>query len=208
MEDLMVRLGTCIVVLTLLVSQTALAEEGQGSDFAQYSVSTSVSPFGGTLGFGYNSSAKTSWQFALGGMPSAVAPEMKVDISGTEYTVNGNSSWVGCFLNHRPIETAKWFRLVAGLGIGSIENEVKDGAGNSFQLDYNDNPVGYLGLGFGLEPVKGFVFGFDLGILSTAGPMASQTEVKADGKALEAIKDHFFFGNVLPNAQLTLGWGF
>ena len=163
------------------------------------------SPFGGSLSFAYNESPKTSWLFAVGGLPGL---ELKQEIEGTKYTVNGSSSWVGCFLNHRPLANADWFRLVAGIGIGNIKNELEDESGNHYRADYTENPVGYLGLGFGARPVKGFDIGLDIGWLQTAGPVVSQTAGDANADAVEDISGHFLFGSVLPNVQVTASWGF
>ena len=149
----MLRLVTSLIAVTFFVSQPAFAEEAGDSNFAEYSISVGGSPFGGSLSFAYNESPKTSWLFAVGGLPGL---ELEQEIEGTKYTVNGSSSWVGCFLNHRPLANADWFRLVAGIGIGNIKNELEDDSGNHYRADYTENPVGYLGLGFGARPVKGF----------------------------------------------------
>ena len=85
------------------------------------------SPFGGSFNFGYNASERTTYLFSLGGLPGL---EMDQEIGGTDYTVDSSSAWMGAFIQHRPFDGAKWFRLAAGLGIGSIENELKDEAGN------------------------------------------------------------------------------
>ena len=68
--------------------------------------------------------------------------------------------------------------------------------------------MGYLGVGFGQRPVKGFLYGLDLGWLQTAGPNVFQTKGDANAKAVDAISESMWFGNGLPNAQVTLGWGF
>ena len=47
---------------------------------------------------------------------------------------------------------------------------------------------------------------FDIGLLHTGG--ATVYAIEGDGAAAEDIKDSALFGAVLPNAQLTLGWGF
>ena len=105
------------------------------------------------------------------------------------------------------MDSARWFRLVAGLGIGSIETELDDGDGNTYDVHYKENPVGYLGLGFGGEAKKGFIWGFDLGVLQTSGPMIAKTGGMGADQSAE-IGDNAFFGTVLPNLQVTLGWGF
>ena len=198
---MMLRVMIMALVGTLALGQTALAQDSAGDDFAEYGVSVGVSPFGGSLNLNYNTSKKTSYFAVLGGLPGG---EMDVDVDGTDYAVKTDSSWVGFFVQHRPFVEAAWFRVVTGIGIGTIENELTDPDGNVFQANYYENPVGYLGVGFGAQPTKGFSIGFDLGWLQTAGPVVSGP----DAAAVESIKDHVFFGNALPNAQLTLGWNF
>ena len=39
------------------------------------------------------------------------------DIGGNKYDIEVSNSWVGAFVNHRPVDGADWFRLVAGIGI-------------------------------------------------------------------------------------------
>jgi len=182
-----------------------MAEESKGDDFAQYSISLGASPFGGALSFAYNASAKTSYFVTMGGMPEA---SMDLKVGDVEYEVESSSAWVGGFVNHRPFDSASWFRLVAGVGIGNIENKLTDGDGNSYRADYRENPVGYVGIGFGARAVKGLVIGFDIGLLHTAGPDISADGGAPTAEAMQDIKDDLFFGPVLPNAQLTLGWGF
>ncbi len=201
----MCRLLATLALASLFLCPAAFAEDSKPADFADYGVSVGVSPFGGSLSFIYNESAKTSWLFGLGGLPSDIV-EMKVDVDGTEYTTKASSSWVGLFLNHRPFASATWFRLVAGVGFGNIENELDDGAGNTYSVDYKENPVGYLGLGFGAKAVKGFFWGVDVGWLQSAGPQITPTA--GDGADVADIADNLFFGSALPNMQLTLGWGF
>ena len=153
----MPRIPTIIGTLALLTSAPAFA----GDDFAQYGINVGVSPFGGSLNFGYNSSEKNTINIAIGGLPGM---EMDLEIDGKDYTVEGSSAWVGAFVNHRPCDN-DWFRFVFGLGIGSISNELTDKSGNVYEANYTENPVGYLGLGFGQRPVKGFVYGLDVGWL-------------------------------------------
>lgn len=200
----MIRLIATLVVAAMSLSSVALAAESKDSNFSQYSLSASFSPFGGSFNVGYNANVKTTWQFSIGGF-AGEAP-FKPEIEGTEYTIDGSTNWVGVFLNHRPIQGSEWFRFVAGIGFGNIQNEVDDGNGNVYGVDYTENPVGYLGIGFGAEVKKGFIWGFDIGLLHTGGPTVYS--ISGDSAALEDIKDSALFGSVLPNAQLTLGWGF
>ena len=203
----MLRFVTLAMVGLFAITSPALAhDKAADSDFADYGIQLGVSPFGGSLNFNVNTSRKTSFFAAIGGLPSG---ELDVEVEGTDYTVKSSSSWVGFFAQHRPFESAEWFRFVVGLGIGSIENELEDADGNQFTANYTENPVGYVGVGFGARPVKGFTIGFDIGWLQSSGPEVVQVagNTAADGAA-EDIADHVFFGKVLPNAQLTLGWGF
>ena len=62
-----------------------------------------------------------------------------------------------------------------------------------------------MGLGFGNQVKEGFLIGFDMGILSTAG--ADVATVKGSGVDRDAIADSVLFGPLLPNGQLTVGWG-
>ncbi len=194
-----------MVALTLLFIQPAFAHHGEDPNFAEYNVALGVSPFGGSLNFSHNISHKTTYLAAVGGIDGI---EMDLGIDGTDYTVGSKSAWVGFFVNHRPFKNASWFRVVGGVGFGSIENELTDADGNRYRADYNDNPVGYFGVGFGAGTDKGFSIGFDIGTLYTSGPDVSQVDGLENKAAVESISNHFFFGSVLPNAQLTLGWGF
>ena len=201
----MIRLIVSCIAVALLVAQPAFADERKDGDFAEYAVVLGASPFGGSLAFAYNSSWKTTWQFAIGGVTGL---ELDLEIEGNDYTVKGASSWVGCFVNHRPFEGANWFRLVAGIGIGTIENELTDSSDNEYHAHYKENPVGYLGVGFGARPEKGFLWGVDIGWLQTPGPHVHQVAGDPNPAAVEDIEGDLLFGNVLPNVQVTLGWGF
>ena len=150
-------------MICMLTATSAFADDHKDKDFA-YSVNVGLSPFGGSLGFGYNANSKTTYQFALGGF-SGEAP-FKADVEGTEYTMETETTWVGFFVQHRPVDSARWFRLVAGLGIGSIETELDDGDGNTYDVHYKENPVGYLGSVSVAKPR--FIWGFDLGCFKPA----------------------------------------
>ena len=126
------------------------------------------------------------------------------DIGGNKYDIESSSSWVGAFIAHRPIDSAEWFRLMAGIGIGNIENEITAEDGAVYHANYTENPVGYLGIGFGADTKKGFQWAFDLGWLQTAGPQVTGP----DAAVIDDIKDNWMFGNALPNIQLSLGYGF
>jgi hypothetical protein len=194
----------CTVVATLALALVASAPAFAGDEPAKYGINVGASPFGGSLNLGYHYSEKNTLNISMGGLPGM---EMDLEIDGKDYTVEASSAWMGAFFNHRPCNN-DWFRLVVGLGIGSISNEITDNNGNAYEANYNENPVGYLGMGFGQRPVKGFLYGLDLGILQTAGPAVAQTKGDANANAVDAISENMMFGPILPNAQVTLGWGF
>ena len=132
---------------------------------------------------------------------------MGATIDDTEYDVTGSSSWSGVFWNHRPSKKADWFRVVSGVAAGNTNMEVDDNNGNKYAAEYNEDPVFYTGVGFGNRPVKGFLIGFDIGMLATGGTTVCATE-NGDADQLEALNDNWRFENVLPNVQLTVGYGF
>lgn len=194
---------TCLLFQSYAFADDHKSEEG--SDFAKYAVNFAISGFGASGNFQYNVSKKTSYVFAMG-MFNGNAP-FDPDINGISYKVSGSTNWVGGFVNHRPVEGAEWFRLVAGIGMGNIQNEVEDDAGNAYKVNYNENPIGYLGVGFGGEAKKGFIWGFDLGLLHTARPMIQRTGGMGEDESAQ-LADYWLFGGLLPNIQLTVGWGF
>lgn len=186
----------------LLASTSFFAQEGT-SDFAEYGAGVGVSPFGPSLNLTYNISEKTSLFVGVGAFSgdNPTSPE----ISGVTFDATGETNWVGFFLNHRPFEDADWFRVNTGIGIGGIEGTLTDqaDASHTYNVRYQNNPVGYLGVGFGAKPVKGIQVGFDLGALHTAGPTITGT-----GDLAAEIGDTFGFGRVLPNIQLGVSYGF
>ena len=194
-----------LAVLSLAFAATPAFADNHPEDFAQYGVSLAASPFGGSMSFVYNANTKTSYLFTLGG---AAGGSLDLEIGGNDYTVKSSSAWTGFFLNHRPLDSAEWFRLVAGLGIGRIDNELEGDSGKAFQANYNENPVGYTGLGFGFDTSKGFQWGVDIGLLFGSGSEVRQVAGDDDPTAINDIADYFLFGSVLPNFQVTLGWGF
>ena len=181
--------------------------QNEEKESAQYGASIGISPFGGSLNFQYHKNEKTSFSVSLGGLPeskSFITP----DIDGMdEIELNGKSSWMGFFLNHRPFEKMNWFRVNMGIGIGSIENtitEILPGGGGDYTVDYKSSPVGYFGVGVGQRTFKGLTFGFDLGLLYGSGPEISGP----DADKVEAIRNNSFFSNVLPNIQFSIGYNF
>ncbi|MEC7242027.1 MAG: hypothetical protein VXW32_12410 [Myxococcota bacterium] len=197
-------IATSTALIALATAGIAHAEEAD-SDFAQYGVRVGVSPFGGSFNFGYNSSEKTTYSFGLGGLPST---DSEMTIDGTDYTRSSESVWAGVFVNHRPFDNAQWLRLNAGLCTGKIVHTLTEGD-NEYKVEYLEVPVGYMGLGFGLNPKKGFQIGLDIGGLFGAGAAFSQTEGDANKEALDAISENALFSlPFLPNALVNVGWGF
>ena len=199
------RLIMSLAALSLCIGQTAVAKEKADSNFSEYGIYGGLSPFGGSLSFAYNANSKTSWLVSIGGSPELF--EYEIEAGSTKYKTKSSSAWTGFFINHRPAAKAEWLRLVAGIGFGNIEHNLKDSSGNRYRVNFTENPVGYVGLGFGNDTKKGFKIGFDFGILFTGGPNV-QALGKADPTATEDIRDWVLFGTMLPNAQLTMGYNF
>ena len=178
-------------------------EKATESEFADYAVGITGSPFGGAIGFTHNWNAKTSFQAALGGF-SGTAP-INPTIDGVKYDVDNSTSWMGMFINHRPFEDKDWFRLGTGIGVGTIKNTLSSGGStDTYQANYVGNIVGYVGVGFGGRPKKGLVYSLDLGLLSTSGANVTGPNAETSAK----IADDSFFGALLPNIQLGVSWGF
>ena len=197
----MIRSLLCLVAVSLFAIQPAVADEAKDSNFADYTVLLGGSPFGGSMTFAVNQSRKTSYNFSIGGLPGL---KMEQEIGGIDYDIEGSSSWMGAFITHRPVDSAEWFRLQAGIGIGQIENELTDGDNNVYTANYTENPVAYMGIGFGADTSKGFQWAVDLGLLQTAGPVVTGP----DQDRVKDIEDFWMFGNILPNFQVNLGYGF
>ena len=191
------------------LSHEPFAIEGDDGDSSSYGVLFGVSPFGGSATFSRHVSKKTTWQFSIGGTPNL---EFDVPIKDVEYTMRSHSTWVGCFVNHRPVERALWFRLVTGFAIGVIDNQLEDSDGNTFLAEYRESPVAYMGFGFGATTRRGITVGFDIGWLQSAGPRLSyvkgQLSDEEQARRLAAIDGDFFFGSFLPNIQAGVGYNF
>ena len=201
------KILTCFIIFFLFQTH-AFADHHkseEGSDFAKYAVSLAGSFFGPSGNFQYNASKKTSYVFSMG-IFSGNNP-IEPEINGISYKASGSTNYVGGFINHRPIDGAEWFRLIAGIGIGNIQNDVEDDAGNTYKINYTENPVGYLGIGFGAEAKKGFIWGLDLGVLHTASPVVQKVGGNGEDESSN-LADYWMFGGLLPNVQFTLGWGF
>ena len=73
----------------------------------------------------------------------------------------------------------------------------------------------YMGLSYGLKPVKGFQVGVDIGMLSTGGASVEYTghaeEMEEHEEEIEAqmkdISDNFAW-TMLPNIQIGVAYGF
>tara|TARA_Y100000589_G_scaffold105455_1_gene99895 strand:+ start:6126 stop:6752 length:627 start_codon:yes stop_codon:yes gene_type:complete len=204
-----------ILVIAILVFAFASNAQNSEKEFAQYGVFVGVSPFGMGANFNYNFNEKTTLSIGLGfapegEVPSALAPE--VSALG-DYTWESKTQWMGMFVNHRPFESMNWFTVNAGIGIGYIENHIHIGhevlpEGHSetdaeYHANYSENPVGYFGFAARTPNQKGLQFGFDFGLLHTGGPVISGI----DESKVAAIKDNLA-PNVLPNFQISVGYGF
>ena len=110
------------IALLCFFTTQGIAEDTTSKPEAEYAFLFGGSAFGPSGSFVYHSSQKTSWAFSLGGNPDL---DIKLDIEDDSYEVISESSWVGAFVNHRPFEQASWIRLVAGLGVGRIDNTIK-----------------------------------------------------------------------------------
>ena len=199
-----------ILLLITVFSISIANAQNETKEFANYSIGMSFSPFGGSLGFGYNLSPKTTFQASIGGFNGSapISPEY----NSYKYDVESSSSWVGMFVNHRPFEDSDWFRLGTGVGVGKIENKLTNtnNANDVYHANYDGNIVAYVGVGVGSRPVKGLQFGFDLGVLSTGGAtvFSNRENIAPENKVLNEIEDDSFFGSLLPNVQLNVSWGF
>ena len=194
--------------LTVAVAAAALAASpAHAGKKADYGVNIGISPFGGSIGLGYHHTKKTTFQVAFGGSPAFDAP-FKLKRGEEEYTQNAGSSWMGFFVNHRPFADAEWLRVNTGLAVGHIEGTVTgDDNGEEYKVEYKENPVGYLGIGFGAGTDKGIFYGFDIGALFSSGPEITAGE-NGTAQGVEDFKDSAALGSVLPNFQLTLGYNF
>ena len=196
------------LLLGLALTPGADAQEEGAKETATYGVSLGISPFGPSLGFSHNLSEKTTIQVGLGAFSGDNPFEQ--DIAGATFSATGETNWMGIFLNHRPFEDYDWIRFNVGIGIGGIEGTLTDvnDANHTYDIRYGDNPVGYVGIGFGSRPVEGVTVGFDIGGLHTSGAAISSTGTTVNTDVLDEIPNTPGFGRVLPNLQLSVGYGF
>ncbi|OUU19132.1 MAG: hypothetical protein CBC05_00780 [Crocinitomicaceae bacterium TMED45] len=218
MKQFFVLIAACMLAITPSFAQDA------GDDFADYGVGLAISPFGPSLNLTYNVDAKNSISAGFGFSPEVDAPSALLPEITDLTSVTGSSSWMGIFWRHRPLENPN-FGINLGMAAGQIDQNLFflpiEGEPVTFDVNYTENPVMYLGLSYGLKPVKGLQFGVDLGVLSTGGAEitytghdhgdedeehAEEIEDRLDGYADE-IKDKFAW-TMLPNIQIGVSYGF
>ena len=209
--------------ILIAACSVATAQETAEKEFASYGVGVGYSPFGPSLNLTYNFDAKNTISIGIGGAPEANVPGFLLPnfdpLLLDNAAVSGSSSWMGLFWRHRPFENQN-IGFNVGLASGQIENNLTadgfhDDETVSFRVNYTENPVMYFGLNFGGKPVKGFQVGFDLGVLSTGGADIQYTgeaeELAAHGDdiadQMTEIKEKMAW-TMLPNAQLTVSYGF
>ncbi|MAZ31344.1 MAG: hypothetical protein CMP57_04530 [Flavobacteriales bacterium] len=195
-----------LLSITALTFSLSILAQSSEKEFAQYGVSLTASPFGPGINYSYNFDLKTSLSVGFGGTfgesdVSSFGP--KVDELG-DYEWETSSSWMGVFMAHRPFEKYNWFVVNAGFAIGGIENHIHAESGNEYQVDYNENPVGYFGFSARSGNVKGLQFGVEIGTLYSSGPDSFEG---SDSLEADAILEKLT-PNVLPNFQLSIGYGF
>ena len=91
------------------------------SEFAEYGVGLGISPFGPSLNLTHNFSEQTSVVIGLGGFGVA-GTGFDLDFNGDTYTTEGETSWMGVFVNHGPFADASWFRVNSGIGSVKFED--------------------------------------------------------------------------------------
>ena len=211
-----------ILGIALFFSFSVSAQE-----FAKNSVSINTSGPIQAFGFawGHQLTPKTTLTvFYVQGVPNSIEnfdweptdadgnPNTESALYGVEFDAEfgTNSSWQGVNLNYRPFDNFDAFRVVFGGGVGSLGGTLVDPEGARY-LVRGGGTFSYLGLGYGLKPVKGFQWGVDLGILRTGTfevswvPGATGNQTWARGIA---ITEQANSGHWIPNLQLTIGWGF
>ena len=199
---------TAALLIAASFSVDCQAQEDDAKETATYGVSVGISPFGPSLGFSHNLSEKTTVQVSLGGFSGDNPVDQ--EIGGATFAGTAETNWMGIFLNHRPFEDYDWIRFNVGIGIGGIEGTLTDvnDANHTYDVRYGDNPVGYVGIGFGSRPVEGVTVGFDIGGLHTSGAVITSTGSTTNATVLDEIPNTFGYGRVLPNLQLSVGYGF
>lgn len=196
------------LLLASAVTSDAYTQEESAKELAEYSVGLGISPFGPSVGFSHNLSVKTTIQVGIGAFSGDNPVEQ--EIGGATFSGTAETNWMGIFLNHRPFEDYDWIRFNVGIGIGGIEGALTDvnDPNHTYTARYDNNPVGYVGVGVGSRPVKGVTVGFDIGGLHTSGADIASTGTTVNNDVLSEIPNTMGFGRVLPNLQLTVGYGF
>ena len=196
------------LVMGLAFTLGSDAQEDGAKETATYGVSVGISPFGPSLGFSHNLSEKTTVQVGVGAFSGDNPADL--EIGGSTFSGTGETNWMGIFLNHRPFEDFDWIRFNVGIGIGGIESTLTDvnDPNHTYDVRYGDNPVGYVGIGFGSRPVEGVTVGFDIGGLHTSGAVITSTGTTDNEDVLKEIPNTLGYGRVLPNLQLSVGYGF
>ena len=196
------------LVMGLAFTLGSDAQEDGAKETATYGVSVGISPFGPSLGFSHNLSEKTTVQVGVGAFSGDNPADL--EIGGGTFSGTGETNWMGIFLNHRPFEDFDWIRFNVGIGIGGIESTLTDvnDPNHTYDVRYGDNPVGYVGIGFGSRPVEGVTVGFDIGGLHTSGAVITSTGTTDNEDILKEIPNTLGYGRVLPNLQLSVGYGF
>ena len=209
--------------ILIAACSVATAQETAEKEFASYGAGVGISPFGPSLNLTYNFDAKNTISIGIGGAPESDVPGGLLPnfdpLVLDNVAASGSSTWMGVFWRHRPFENQN-IGFNVGMASGQIENNLTadgfhEGESVSFSVNYTENPVMYFGLNYGGKPVKGFQVGFDLGVLSTGGADIQYTgeaeELAAHGddiaEQMTEIKEKFAW-TMLPNAQLTVSYGF
>ncbi len=132
------------------------------------------------------------------------------DNTGQGYTgTTFQGSWTGVLLHHRPFDSFDAIRVCAGMGVARLGGNLTGiNDGNRYFIN-GHGPYGYMGIGYGLKPVKGLQWGVDVGLLRMPG-FTAQTD-GVDAAAAQASYDLTTRNHELPffpNAQITIAWGF
>ena len=193
-----IQSGFVLGILGGLFFTPLQAEAKKNENIADYGITVGLSPFGGSFNFAKHQTHKTTYLVSLGGLPEF---ESSPSFNDKSYTATNTSTWAGFFVNHRPVKGAHWFRLNAGLAVGSIEGELENEDGEITNFSYTENPALYTGIGFGGGAKKGFVIGGDIGLLTNSGAVLS-------GADADELSELWQFGSRLPNIQVILGYNF
>lgn len=109
------------------------------------------------------------------------------------------------FLNYRPLENFDAFKVAGGMGIGRHGGTLEGiDAGHEYFLN-GHGPFAYMGVGYGLKPVKGFQWGVDVGWLRAPDFTVETDGLDASAAAarMELVKRNHEL-SFFPNAQITV----